>query len=419
VKLKPQAFRLQPLARPVFRITHKVARDFSARSIFSPSPMSSPPSMSSPPLISMPARRFALLFVIGLLVTASSCGKVGPPVPPARLTERTAELTAIQRGPSVLLQWPAPALVQNKSSRSYIARVDIYRLDEQRGEEPVLDADDYEAEAQVIGFLDRAAIEAQVKSLGRLQFADAINVSGAGTLATRRLRYAVRYLNARDQAAAFSNTVAIEPAPAISSPPFALRAEAPAQDVINISWSAPDANVDGSRPASIVGYNVYRRNRKRETGGRQINSEPVTETRFTDREFQYQAEYAYFVRALSQGANGIIESADSEPVTITPVDEFAPSAPEPVSIASANGTISLFWPTSPEPDVIGYNIYRSDSARSPDKDWVKLTAQPVTAVTYRDERVVIDNLYAYRVTAVDRFGNESKPSRAVSETAHP
>jgi hypothetical protein len=334
------------------------------------------------------------------------------------LTERTSDLSAIQRGSNVLLQWPAPALNQNKASRSYIARVNIYRLDERRDEEPVLDADDYESEAQVIGFLDRATIEAQVKSLGHMEFTDA-NVSNGSGLANARLRYAVRYLNARDQAAAFSNTVAIEPAPGISLAPSGLRVEAPAQDVVIISWGSPDANVDGSRPASIAGYNVYRRNAKRETGGKKLNSEPVTETNFTDRDFQYQTEYTYFVRALSQGANGLIESADSELVTLTPVDNFAPSAPAPVSIASANGTISLFWPTSPERDVAGYNIYRSDSAAAPGKEWIKLTARPVTTVTYRDERVVIDKNYFYKVTAVDRFNNESEPSPVVNETAHP
>jgi hypothetical protein len=328
-------------------------------------------------------------------------------------------LSAIQRGSNVLLQWPAPSLGQKESGRSYIARVNIYRLDERRDEEPVLDSDDYEAEAQLIGYLDRAKIEAQLKSIGHLEFTDAINLGDARGLANRRLRYAVRYHNARDQAAAFSNTVAIEPAPGISLPPAGVRVAAPAQDTVAVSWNAPDANVDGTRPAAIVGYNVYRRNANKETGGRLLNSEPVTDTSFADKDFQYQTEYTYFVRALSQGANGLIESAASPAVTLKPVDEFAPLAPDPVSIASANGTISLFWPTSPERDVIGYNVYRSDSVDTPEMDWIKLTARPITTVTYRDERVVIDKAYSYKVTAVDRFDNESEPSRVVSETAHP
>jgi fibronectin type 3 domain-containing protein len=79
----------------------------------------------------------------------------------------------------------------------------------------------------------------------------------------------------------------------------------------------------------------------------------------------------------------------------------------------------LFWPSSPERDVIGYNIYRGSSADPADKSWTKLNDQPLTAVTFRDDLVIIDQIYFYQVTAVDRFNNESARSRIVSETAHP
>src|SRR6185503_2590991 len=149
------------------------------------------------------------------------------------------------------------------------------------------------------------------------------------------------------------------------------------------------------------------------------HSVPLPESTFVYSKFQYEADYVYFVRALSQGANGLIESAESEPLALKPVDTFPPSTPEPVTVASANGTISLFWPSSAERDLTGYNVYRASAASPTDKDWIKLTDQPITTVTFRDERVTIDWIYYYKVTAVDRFNNESKPSRAVSETAHP
>jgi fibronectin type 3 domain-containing protein len=122
------------------------------------------------------------------------------------------------------------------------------------------------------------------------------------------------------------------------------------------------------------------------------------------------------VRALSQGANGTVESADSEMVSFRPVDKFAPEAPDPVSVASANGTISLFWPRSAERDVTGYNVYRSDADQ---KDWIRLNDQPLAAVTFHDDRVTVGRKYFYRVTAVDTFNNESAASGVVSETANP
>lgn len=357
------------------------------------------------------------ILIIG--VGSASCGKVGAPVAPTRLSERTAGLTAIQRGASILLSWPPPVLVQDESSRSYISRVDIYRLTEQSGQEPVLDPDDFAETAQVIGFMDRPAIEAQSKERDAMQFTDAVNLDTLRQRTGTRLRYAVRYVNKRGHAAAFSNTVAIEPAPMIAMPPADLTAKSDVQDAITISWSPPAANVDGGSPASVVGYNVYRRLARRQFGGELLNPEPLTVASFTDTRFQYLAEYTYTVRALSPGTSGLIESSDSDPLSFKPIDTFAPSAPDPVSVASANGTISLFWPSSPERDVIGYNVYRAGSAKPSDNDWTKLNDQPLTAVTFRDDRVVIDQAYFYYVTAIDRFNNESARSRIISETAHP
>jgi fibronectin type 3 domain-containing protein len=351
-----------------------------------------------------------------LCLLFSACGKVGAPIPPVRLTERTTELSAIQRGARIVLSWPSPALAKNENDSSYVARVDIYRLTERQGQDPVLDADDYEAEAQVIYSLDRATIEAQVNALGHLEFSDAINLNQLP--ANTRLRYAVRYVNKRGQQAAFSNSVAFVPVAAIALEPVNLKIASQAQGEVTIQWDEPPSNVDGSSPASLVGYNLYRLRSNRKIAREALNSEPITSTSFVDRTIQYKTEYTYIVRSLSQGVNGLIESVDSEPLPFLPIDNFAPAAPDPVSIASANGTISLFWPSSSEKDVVRYNIYRTTDEAG-EKDWLKIGSVESKFVTFRDDRVTLDSKYLYRVTAVDRFDNESDPSRVVSETAHP
>lgn len=366
------------------------------------------------------SRFWLFVTVLGAAALATTgCGKVGAPVPPTRLSERTSELTAIQRGDTVLLTWPVPALVPDESSRLFISRVDIYRLTETRDQEPVLDPDDFAETAQIVAVIDRPMIETFAKAPGHLQYVDRVNLSSISQQPNMRLRYAIRYVNKRGQNGTFSNTVVIEPASGVSLPPADLIAKADTQDSISISWSAPNANVNGATPASVVGYNIYRRNAKRPFVEDLLNTEPLTTTSFVDSKFQYQVEYVYTVRSLSQGANGLIESADSQPFRFTAVDAFAPAPPDPVSIASSNGTISLFWPSSPERDVIGYNVYRATSADTPDKDWTRMNDQPLTPVTFRDDLVVIDQTYFYKVTAVDRFNNESGRSRLVSETAHP
>jgi len=239
------------------------------------------------------------------------------------------------------------------------------------------------------------------------------------TVTNTRLRYAIRYVNSREQRGVFSNTVAIEPFPSVGSPPAAVRIVGTAQDSVTLAWNAPDSNVDGAKPASIVGYNIYRWNTRRGRAREPLNTEPITDLTFTDRRFQYEVEYSYSVRALSQGRTGLIESSDSQPLVISHEDDFPPTTPAPVSIASANAVISLFWPSSPERDVAGYFVYRSESPDAPEDKWVKLNEQAVTAVTFHDDRVKTGNRYYYRVTAVDTFENESKPSAVVSEVANP
>ena len=360
------------------------------------------------------------LIVIALAGAASlSCGKIGPPVPPSRIRERTGQLSALQRGNAVLISWPAPRLGTIESSTSYIDHVDIYRLNERRDQEPILDADDFKGLANLIGFLDRRTLEEQVKTLGAIQFVDPMGFGGQGALANLRLRYAIRYVNKKGQESAFSNTVAVEPLPMVAGAPSNLHIVNEEQDAIMLSWNAPEANVDGTAPASIVGYNVYRTLAGRPTTSVALNSEPLSDTTFTDKKFRYLAHYIYTVRALSQGTSGLIESADSNALPHVPKDTYPPAAPHPVSIASANGVISLFWPTSPERDVVGYNVYRSESADAEAKDWIKLTPQPLTTVTFRDDRVQIGGRYYYRVTAVDKFDNESQPSEVANETANP
>jgi fibronectin type 3 domain-containing protein len=115
----------------------------------------------------------------------------------------------------------------------------------------------------------------------------------------------------------------------------------------------------------------------------------------------------------------LIEGAESESITFTPLDTFPPSAPDPVTVASANGIISVFWPSAPERDVAGYNLYRAEQADATGSQWVKLNDQLLKPLTYRDERVIVDRKYFYRVTAVDIHGNQSAPTKVVSETAHP
>lgn len=352
-------------------------------------------------------------------LTFSSCGKVGPPVPPVRLSERITQLTAVQRGSGIVLDWPPPPLNVKENNVQYVNQAYIYRLKEQEDQEPTLDPEDFADQAEKIAFLNHDDIAKQTNELGTLEFVDKLRIAGPADVTNVRLRYAVRYINKRGQEGPFSNTVAIQPIAAVASFPPDLRLSGEAQDKVFLEWKTPSSDIDGKTPADVVGYNVYRRLVKDPKSRVLLNQRPVIETTFTDTRFQYLSRYEYTVRTLSTGDRGLIESIDSPALDITPVDRFAPSAPTPVSVASVNGIVSLFWPTNPEKDVVGYYIYRAEKADAPPANWVKLTPKPVTLVTFRDDKVKPGERYYYRVTAIDRFDNESEPSATVSQIANP
>src|SRR5512145_1720967 len=155
-----------------------------------------------------------------------------------------------------------------------------------------------------------------------------------------------------------------------------------------------------------------------------INSEPLLEPRFIDRSFQFGVNYQYMARSLSfkpgsASLSEAIESEDSKPFDHTPKDTFPPTPPKPITIASINSMVSIFWPLNAEPDVIGYNIYRTEDEKATPEKWVKLNPELHRTASFRDESAQVGKKYFYQITAVDAYGNESARSETVSETVVP
>src|SRR6266545_7626644 len=82
------------------------------------------------------------------------------------------------------------------------------------------------------------------------------------------------------------------------------------------------------------------------------------------------------------------------------VDTVPPSPPGRLSVALREGATEVSWASSPEADVTAYRVYRSASPLT------GFTAVANTETTsFRDHHK--EGLAWYRVTAVDRAGNES------------
>jgi len=309
----------------------------------------------------------------------------------------------------VIISWKMPRVNAPTGNILNISRADIYRLAEPLTAPVQLSEEDFANRSTLIAALKITDADFNSRILNYkdiLQFADQ----------PVRLRYAIRFVNASGQKAAFSNAVVIEPAAKIAANPTDLTAVA-SQDAIRLEWKAPEANIDQTKPVSIIGYNIYR-SASATQPGKLLNKNPWTGTSYSDEFFEFDKHYWYFVRAVSAGvASEPVESAESNVVEFQPKDVFPPSAPSAITVAAAPGTISIFWAVNPEKDVVGYKLYRTIDRTVPLDKWTLLTTELLKTNTYQDAKVESGKTYFYYLTATDTAGNVSPPSEIVSETA--
>lgn len=353
--------------------------------------------------------RITLIALVGTaFVGALACGKRKPPLPPKERVEQRAEITGFQRGTQVILSWKMPARNAPDGSVLNIDRIDIYRLAEPVTSPQGLSEEEFASRSVQIGTIPVTDSDFGLKAM---TYRDSLQFAGQQA----RLRYAIRFVNKSGQKAGFSNYFLIEPAAKVAAAPSALAA-ALSQESVQLSWSAPSVNVDGTTPANIIGYNVYRSDSEK-VPAVLLNKETVIDSTFADGAFEFEKKYFYFVRTVSLGTGGdSVESAESNVIQVETIDTFAPSAPASITIAASPTTISLFFPANPETDVVGYKIYRSTDQAKSLGEWELMTPEMMTVTTFQDSRVASGTTYYYYVTATDKYKNVSEPSAIVSET---
>lgn len=355
------------------------------------------------------ARSKAPLALIAVVVlTGLSCGKRKPPIPPKERVLQHVEITGFQRGNQVILSWKMPARNAPTGSVLNISRADIYRLAEPLSSPLALSEEEFASRSTLVATLNIRDSDFGAKEL---TYQDTLQFAGQAA----RLRYAIRFVNASGQKAGFSNFFLLEPAARIAGAPTSLSA-AVTQEAIKLDWDAPAANVDGSTPVSLLGYNIYR-SESDKVPGKLLNKTPVSDTQFDDAFFAFEKPQFYFVRSVSVGTGGEpVESRESNIIQIVPKDTFPPSPPAAITVAATPTTISIFFATNPEKDVVAYRLYRSQDQSVDKTKWELLTRDPLTTNTFQDTRVESGKTYYYYLTAVDNAGNVSQPSDVVSET---
>ncbi len=132
---------------------------------------------------------------------------------------------------------------------------------------------------------------------------------------------------------------------------------------------------------------------------------------FIDTTAQVGRTYYYSVVSVDFAGN---ESPRTPQLIWNRADIVAPPIPQNVFANPSDLGITVTWDKVAAADVAGYNLYRSLDA---DSNYVRLNAVILPADTgyYEDKSTTLSDRYFYRVTAIDRAGNESEKSpRSVS-----
>jgi predicted phage tail protein len=142
-------------------------------------------------------------------------------------------------------------------------------------------------------------------------------------------------------------------------------------------------------------------------------------TQFQDRKFEFARTYVYSVRSVAQYGSDTVESEQpaSSMATVTARDVFPPAAPTGLEVALIPATpgmpayVELSWAISQDADLAGYHVYRSEDEGSPGE---RIGTETLLSPAFRDMSVQSGKRYFYRVSALDRAGNESPKSSATA-----
>ncbi len=365
-----------------------------------------------------------LLIFFSLLVVLSSCGKKGPIQPPVIKVPQHAENFEVnQRGESIILHWTNPVVYSDGSALSEIKEIEIWLLEETRkSKEAAAKASQKKRKAlpkiSLEEFKERSKLEKVIKRDEFPDYQRQFNRDSFGyeyeyelpekNLTSKRYIFALKVKDKRDKSSDFSKRLSVEPR-IIPLPPREVQL-ALYEDRIEVSWREPEGNIDHSSPASVKGYNIYRK--KDEEFFNRLNSSLIKENKYNDKDFLFGEVYHYLVRASSTESSPFWESDDSEKVKILAEDVFAPAPPSGLVLMAGEDFISLSWDINKEKDLLGYNVWRREENQ---EGYLLLTLQPIQENIYNDYAVEKNKRYHYAITAQDVNGNESEKAETRSE----
>jgi hypothetical protein len=367
--------------------------------------------------------RAIALSVAALLLSSIAIGCAAPGEPYERKPPTpvaVTDLSAVQSGSDVLLTFTLPEQGVDNRPLAELPTIEIYRdfFTAPAAGEPAPKAP---ARPTLLVTIP-TAMEDHYAVQGHIHFTDSLRPQDFAQHRDSLAVYTVRTQISEKKPSANSNVASVHvfaPLDAITD----LRTEVTHAAVV-LTWTPPTISPAGSAPTVGV-YHIYRgtSDSATSTGGATALTSPLVKIAdaegppFQDTQFEFNASYVYSVRSVAQYPIAALESADSNLAVVTPRDTFPPAAPQDLIVAlvpaqpGAPAHLELSWAISSETDIAGYNVYRSEQAGAPGS---RVNTDQLPTPAFRDMNVQPGHRYFYSVTAVDRAGNESPASAAVS-----
>ena len=353
---------------------------------------------------------FHLAMATLLVPLVGGCASPGDPIarkPP--VAEPVSDLRAEQTANQVVLTFTLPNETVDRQPLTHPLAVEIYRGIGAPGA-------DSEAHMRLLATVPSAEVN-QYATQGHVVYVDSLGPQDFAQKDVAGASYSIRTRASVEKDSEPSNVAYLLIRPALE-PISDLKTQV-TQSAIALAWTAPTKTFTGSTPA-VTGYRLYRAEERSTGEGPQAPLVKIGESQslsFQDTQFEFGRTYVYSVRSVVGSGVEALESADSNLVTITPRDTFPPAAPLGLVVAlvprgaDTPAHLELSWAISPETDVAGYYVYRSEQAGV---QGARLNTDLLLTPAFRDMNLQPGHRYFYSATAVDRSGNESPASEAVS-----
>lgn len=359
---------------------------------------------SEPRLGPRPPRAGVLLAALLILAPAlAGCGKKGDPVPPLRAIPRPVEDLALrQQGDDFVLDFAYPSVTLGGTAVPGLASVEVVQLIQPPPPEELsatIEPRLLAASGTPVAVLNTDDL-ASATSGNRVLLRLPVPVPAPGEEEPRLYAFGVRSTTSGGEISGMSNVVSLVPQPP-PEPPRDLRL-IPTARGLRIDWS-----FEGEEP---FGFHVYRRDVSSRAYRAPLRLVAGDERSYLDASARFGRRYIYTVTTVASD-DPLIESRLSGEAEAFYQDRFAPEPPSGLVVLAEVARVRLRWEASPSPDVVAYHVYR----KRPEGDFVRLTRErPIGPREYLDENTASGQTLTYRITSVDRQGNESEPGEEVT-----